>query len=90
MLAAHEVIEPLHARFALHHLEPSAAESVVDQKLDDISRGEELVADGELAAVAGGLAGFAHGAALVLAVKILVDPTDRLVLDPHRGELGGV
>ena len=75
---------------ALAHLVPDAAERVVGQELDDVARREELVAHGELAAVARGRGFGAHLAALVLAVEVLVDPADGLVLLPDRGELGVV
>ena len=39
----------------LSHLVPDAAERVVGEELDHVARGEELVADGQLAAVARGL-----------------------------------
>ena len=43
------VLEP---GLALRHLIPEAAEGVVGEELDDVAWGEELVADGQLAAVA--------------------------------------
>ena len=75
------------AGLAFGHLIPDAAEGVVGEELDDVARGEELVAHGELAGVARGGGGVAHGFALFLAVPVLVDPADGLVLGPdafHR------
>lgn len=71
------------------HFIPDAAEGVVGEELDDVARGEELVAHGELAGVARGGGGVAHGFALLLAVPVLVDPADGLVLGPE-GERGVV
>ena len=77
-------------RLRAAHLVPDAPERVVGEELDDVARREELVAHGQLAAVARRLALLAHLPALVLAVEELVDPADGLVLAPHAGELGGV
>src|SRR5690606_2663559 len=51
---------------------------------------KELVAHGQLPAVARRLALLAHFSPLVLAVEELVNPADGLILAPHAGELGGV
>ena len=77
-------------RASLPHLVPGAAQRIIGEELNDISGREELVADGQLAAVARGGGGVAHGAALVLAVEILVDPADRLVLAPDARQLRSV
>ena len=88
---ADQVLAPLGERgLRAAHLVPDAAERVVGEELDDVARREELVAHGQLAAVARRLALLAHLPALVLAVEELVDPADGLVLAPHAGELGGV
>ena len=76
--------------FAVGHLDPGAAECVVDEELDDVAGREELVADGELAAVPRCLALIAHPLSFFLAVEELVEPADRLVVVPDRRELGGV
>src|SRR5690554_6428897 len=55
-------------------VEPESPERVVDQELHHITRGEELVAHGQLAAVAWRLGGLAHRFALFLRVEVLVDP----------------
>ena len=82
--AADEVAALLgEAGLAFGHLIPDAAEGVVGEELDDVARGEELVAHGELAGVARGGGGVAHGFALFLAVPVLVDPADGLVLGPE-------
>ena len=70
-----------------HASATTAAERVVDEELHDVARREELVAHGQLAAVARRLALVAHLLALVAAVEVLVDPTDRLVLAPDAREL---
>ena len=69
---------------------PQPAQGVVGQEGDDVARGVELVAEGQLVAVArraGGLAGliaqFGRG-------EELVDPADGLVLGPGRLQLRGV
>ena len=90
VLAPDKVVEALQAGLSPHHLEPGATKGVVDQELDDVARGEELVADRKLAAVARSLTRLAHGATFILAVEVLVDPADGLVFDPDRGELGRV
>ena len=54
MLPAHQVIEIPQARLAAHHLEPLAAERVVDQELHHVARSKELVPDCQLPAVARG------------------------------------
>ena len=89
--SSHQVLAAARKRavFAVH-LEPDAPERVVGEKLDNVAGREELVADGELAAIARRLALLAHLRALVAAVEELVHPADGLVLAPHRRELGGV
>ena len=88
---AHEVLAELgETRLFAVHLQPDAAERVVDEKLDDVARREELVAHGQLAAVARRLALVAHLLALFAAIEELVDPADRLVLAPDPRQLGGV
>ena len=54
------------AGLAFGHLIPDAAEGVVGEELDDVARGKELVAHGELAGVARSGGGVAHGFALFL------------------------
>ena len=83
----------LQTRLPLRHLIPDAAEGVVGEELDDVARGEKLVTDSQLAAVAwrGGL--LAHLLPLLWVIVILIDPPDRLVLSPYarqfrRVELG--
>ena len=78
----------LELRAALRHLIPDAAEGVVGEELDDIAGGEELVADGELPAVAGSGGFVAHGLPLGLIVVVLVNPADGFVLGPEAGDLG--
>ena len=73
-------------RPALAHLVPETPETVVGQKFDDIARGEELIADGQLTAVARGTGRLAHRLALFLTIEVLVDPSDGLVLAPDVGE----
>ena len=75
------------AGLAFGHFIPDAAEGVVGEELDDVARGEELVAHGELARVAWCSRGVAHGFALFLAVPVLVDPAYGLVLGPERGDV---
>ena len=70
--------------FAPRHLIPDAAQRVVGEELDDVARREELVADGQLAAVARRGGFLAHLLPLRWIVEILVDPADRLVLAPER------
>src|SRR5262245_57590827 len=89
-LADHVVAPVNEHRLHAAHLVPDATECVVREELDHVTRREELVADGQLAAVAWRLARLAHLPALILAVKELVDPAYGLVLAPHAGELGGV
>ncbi len=75
---------------ALAHLIPRTPEGVVHEELHHIARGEELVADGELPAVARGLGGIAHGLALFLGIEILVDPADGLVFRPEHCQVAMV
>ena len=75
---------------ALGHLIPDTAEGVVGEELDDVARGEELVADGQLAAVARRGGFLAHLLPLGGVVVILVDPADGFVLGPEGIEVGGV
>ena len=82
-LADHVFASLRKRRVRAAHLVPDAAERVVGQELDDVAGREELVADRQFAAVARRLALLAHLPPLVLAVEILVDPADRLVLAPH-------
>ena len=85
---AHEVLAELgETRLSAVHLQPDAAERVVGEELDDVARREELVADGQLAAVARRLALVAHLLALFAAIEELVDPADRLVLAPDARQL---
>src|SRR5665213_2653406 len=72
------------------HLHPQAAERVIDKKLHDISRREELVAYGQFPAVTRRLALLAHSLALFAAIEELVDPADRLVLTPNGRQIGDV
>ena len=88
---ADEVLAGLEqARSLTMHLHPRAAEGVVRQELHDVARREELVADGQLAAVPRRLALVAHLLALVGAVEVLVDPPDRLVVGPDPVQFGAV
>ena len=75
--------------FAMH-LQPEAAERVVDEKLHDISRREELVAHSQFAAVARCLAFVTHLPAFFAAIEELVDPADRLILAPNPRQIRGV
>ena len=82
---ADEVAAPLRrAGLALRHLVPDAAQRVVGEELDDVARREELVADGQLAAVARRGGFLAHLLPLGVVVEVLVDPANRLVLAPER------
>ena len=86
--AADEVAALLgEAGLAFGHLIPDAAEGVIGEELDDVARGKELVAHGELAGVARSGGGVAHGFALFFAVPVLVDPADGLVLGPDVGQI---
>ena len=82
--------EVTQARLPVGGVEPEAAQGVVDQELDHVARGEELIAHRQFAAGARRLAGLAHRLALFLGVEVLVDPADGFVLAPQRGEVGGV
>src|ERR1019366_8221714 len=80
---AHEVFAELgESRLFPMHLQPQTAQRVIDEELHDISRREELVAYGHLAAVARRLALIAHFLALFGAIEELIDPADRLILAP--------
>src|SRR5207245_10355990 len=68
-------------------VKPEPADSVVNEELDHIARGDELIAPGELAAVTRRLAGPAHGLTLFFRIEVLIDPADRLVLPPKRLEV---
>src|SRR5207247_410028 len=88
LFAPHEVTAPHGEAATLAvHLKPRSPERVVDQKLDDVARREELIANGQLAAVARSLALLAHPFAFVARVEELVHPSYRLVLTPHAGEV---
>ena len=79
------VFEP---RLALSHFVPDATEGVVGQELDDVAGREELVADGQFAAVARRLRGVPHRFAFFFGVEVLVDPADRFVFAPELIDLG--
>ena len=92
---AHHVLAALgERRLRVAHLVPDAAERVVGEELDDVARREELVADGKLAAIPGGLRSallwVAHRGAFFLGVEELIDPADGLVLAPDVGKLRAV
>src|SRR5690606_24949675 len=89
-LADHVLARACKARLAVAHLVPDAAEGVVGEELHHVARREELVAHGQLPAVARRLALLAHLSPLVLSVEELVHPADGLVLTPHAGELGRI
>ena len=74
------------ARLALHHLVPGATQGVVGQELDHVAGREELVAYGELTAVARGVAFSTHFLPLILAIEVLVDPADGFVFGPYVGK----
>ena len=86
--STHQIRAEVHQdRRTAAHLVPDAPERVVRQELHHIAWREELVAHGELAAVARGLALGAHLLALVVAVEVLVDPADGFVLGPDGREV---
>jgi hypothetical protein len=86
---ADQVLAPLgEGGVGVAHLVPDAPEGVVGEELDNVARREELVAHGQLAAVARRLALLAHRLALGLAVEELVDPADGLVLLPDGRGFG--
>ena len=88
LFAPHEVTAPHGEATALTvHFEPRPPERVVDEKLDDVARREELVANGQLATVARCLALLAHPLALVARVEELVHPPDGLVFTPHAEQV---
>ena len=81
-----KIVESSQLGLATHHLVPSASEGVVGQEPNHISRCEELVANGQLSAIARRLALGAHLAAFIVAVEVLVNPTDGFVFDPNARE----
>lgn len=73
----------LELSFATRHLIPDAAQRVVGKELDDVARREELVADGQLAAVAWCRGFLPHPLPLLRSVEVLVNPADGFVF-PQR------
>jgi hypothetical protein len=66
----------------LPHFVPDAAERVVGEELDNVARGEKLVADSELVTVARRLGLGPHLSPLLVAVEALIDPADGFVFVP--------
>ncbi|MGE0682724.1 MAG: hypothetical protein AB7P69_17705 [Candidatus Binatia bacterium] len=75
---------------AFAHLIPDAAQRVVGKKLDDVAWSKELVAHGQLAAVARRRGLVAHLFPFGGVVVILIDPADGLILNPQRLQVGRV
>src|ERR1039458_3402756 len=87
----HEILaQPLKRRLFPLHLEPQAPKRVIYQELHNISRGEELVAHGQFAAVARRLTLVAHFLALFAAIEELVDPSDCLILAPKSRQIRSI
>src|SRR5262249_763438 len=72
------------------HFVPNAAKRVVGEKLDNVARSEELIANGQFAAISWRGRLLAHLLSFRRVVVVLVNPADRFILGPEGFEIGRV
>ena len=72
------------------HLEPYPPEGVVHEEPHHVVRGIELVPERQLVGVTGRVVGLSGLLPKLLWRPVLIDPSCRLLVCPHRGDLGRV